>query len=204
MYKYILMSSNRCIDILLMVSLASFVAITLPVSSVIISDYSDTLKYADGTCDGATLSNFTVDGLFFYHGSVNVVANVNGTEYTGYLYYPPIKHWKLGVTPKESIYDWYTSLNKTGTFTCYVDLSDPTHPMVNEWIEIVGYYIMLLMSLFIISGWTVIVFVIYYSQHRRRNYTLISDDLPPPYTVKPKQQQSLYKSLNDELTTISL
>lgn len=197
--------SNRCVDILLIISLASFVSITFPISCVVMSDYRETRKYSEGTCNGTTLSNYTVMGGFFYHGRVDVVADVNGTQYTGYLYYPPIKHWQFGVMPRENVDDWYDSLNKTGGFTCFVDVTVPTHPMVNEWLEIIGYYIMFIMCLFIVSGWTAIACVLHNSRARRRRYISIPDDLPPPYT--PKQQnrpQSLYKSLNDELTTISV
>jgi len=199
------MANNRCVDILLIISLASFVSITLPISCVVMTDYKDTRKYSEGLCNGSTLTNYTVDGGFFFHGRVDVVADVNGTQYNGYLYYPPIKHWQFGVMPREEIDDWYNSLNKTGSFRCFVNVFNPSHPMVNEWIEIIGYYIMFIMCLLIISGWSVIGCIAYDSQKQRSRYISIPDDLPPPYT--PKQQnrpQSLYKSLNDELTTISV
>ena len=131
------MANNKYLDALLMICLASFVTVSLPTSCVVISDYMDTRSYIKGTCNGSTLSNYQVSGGFFYHGRADVVANVNGTEYMGYLYYPPIKHWKLGVMPREGIDDWYYSLNKTSEFPCFVNVSDLSHPMVNEWIEII-------------------------------------------------------------------
>ena len=202
------MSNNKCLDTLLIIALASFVSITLPLSSVVISDYMDTRRYAEGTCNGTTLSNYTVEGSFFYHGRVNVVADVNGTQYDGYLYYPPIEHWQLVAMPREGLDDWYDSLNKTGGFRCFVNLKDPAYPMVNQWIEITGYYSMFIFSLVIVSGWVAIAFLIQNSKQRRRQYISIPDDLPPPYTPTTHSQssrpQSLYKSLNDELTTISV
>ena len=202
------MSNNKCLDTLLIIALASFVSITLPLSSVVISDYMDTRRYTEGTCNGTTLSNYTVEGSFFYHGRVNVVADVNGTQYDGYLYYPPIEHWQLVAMPREGLDDWYDSLNKTGGFRCFVNLKDPAYPMVNQWIEITGYYSMFIFSLVIVSGWVAIAFLIQNSKQRRRQYISIPDDLPPPYTPTTHSQssrpQSLYKSLNDELTTISV
>jgi hypothetical protein len=200
------MSNNKCLDFLLLISLASFVSISLPVSSIVIIDYKSTQTYKQGLCNGSTLTNYTVDGGFFFHATINVQATVNGTEYAGYLYYPPIKHWALGVMPREGIDDWYDSLNKTGQFVCYVNLQNPAHPMVNEWINIIGYYILLTLSmLIIISLLSVTCINVTTQQRRHRLYMTIPDELPPPYTVTQfKSQQSLYKSLNDELTTISL
>lgn len=186
----------RCLDVLIMISLASFVSISLPVSFIVISDYMNTRTYEDGTCNGSTLANYTTYGGFFFHGIANVQANVSNTLYSGYLYYPPIKHWQLGVMSQDDIDNWYDSLNKTGNFKCYVDLSDPSHPMINEWISIYGYYLMLIFSLFILCACSGITCFIYSHQLRRR-YTQISDDLPPPYT--PTKQYSLNNS-----TTISL
>jgi hypothetical protein len=196
------MSSNKCIDILLIISLASFVSITMPISCIVISDYRNTRRYIEGNCNGTTLSNYTVHGGLFFHGQVNVQANVNGKQYSGYLYYPPIKHWQLAAMPRERIDDWYNSLNKTGEFRCFVDLSDQLTPMVDEWIDVIGYYIMFIMCLFIIGGWCAIACLAHNARQRRR-YISIPDDLPPPYTPSSRQQ-SLYKSLNDELTTISV
>jgi hypothetical protein len=193
---------NICLDMLLVISLASFVSITLPITSVVISDYLSTRHYSDGLCNGTTLSNYKVSGGFFYHGTVDVTATVNSTEYAGFLYYPPIKHWALGFMPIMDIDEWYYSLNKTDTFQCFVDLRDNQHPMVNEWLEITGYYSMFVLSLLIGSGWCAIACLIYNSRQRRR-YVSISDDLPPPYTPIVPRNQSLYKSLDDELTTIS-
>lgn len=200
------MSNNKCLDLLLLVSLVSFVSISLPVSSIVIIDYKSTQTYSQGMCNGTTLSNYTVQGKFFFHATINVQANVNGTEYNGYLYYPPIKHWPLGVMPREGIDDWYDSLNKTGQFVCYVNLENPEHPIVNEWINIIGYYILLNLSMFIIISLLAVTCINVTTRHRRhRLYMTIPDELPPPYTVTQfKSQQSLYKSLNDELTTISL
>lgn len=198
------MHRTQCLDILLVISLASFVSITLPTSCVVIADYKETRKYAEGTCNGTTLVNYTVMGGFFFHGRANVVATVNGTQYAGFLYFPPIKHWQLGVMPREGVDDWYSSLNKTDNFRCFVDLSDPSHPMVNEWIEIIGYYIMFIVCLIIISGWSAIACVVR-NQKPHLRYITIPDDLPPPYTpIQQNRPQSLYKSLNDELTTISV
>lgn len=187
------MANNKCLDIILIIYLASFVSITLPISYVVITDYKETRKYSEGLCNGSTLTNYTVDGGFFFHGRVNVVADVNGTQYNGYLYYPPIKHWQLGVMPREGVDDWYDSLNKTGGFPCFVDVSNPSHPMVNEWIEVIVYCIMFIMCLFIISGWSVIGCIAYDSRKQRNRYIYI-----------PTRPKSLYKSLNDELTTISV
>jgi hypothetical protein len=200
------MPNNKCLDVLLIISLASFVSITLPLSCVVISDYIDTRGYVEGTCNGTTLSNYTIQGGFFFHGKVNVLANVNDTLYSGYLYYPPIKHWQLSAMPREGIDDWYDSLNKTGDFRCFVDLSDTSHPMVNEWIPIFGYYVMFILCLFIIAGCGAITSLAHNSRQRRRRYISLPDDLPPPYTPTPvtrTKQHSLYSSLNDELTTIS-
>ena len=200
------MPKNICLDMLLVISLASFVSITLPITSVVISDYLSTRHYSDGVCNGTTLSNYKVSGGFFYHGTVDVTAKVNGTEYTGVLYYPPIKHWQLGFMPIMDIDEWYDSLNKTGNFHCFVDLRDDQYPMVNEWLEITGYYSMFVLSLLIGSGWGAVACLIYNSRQRRR-YISIPDDLPPPYTPIVKntpRNQSLYKSLDDELTTISV
>jgi len=198
------MANNKC-DILLIISLASFVTITLPISSIVISDYKDTRDYTQGTCNGSTISNYTVSGGFFFHGRVDITAEVDGSMINGYLYYPPIKHWGLAAMPREGIDDWYESLNKTGAFQCFVDLTDPSHPMVDAWIPIIGYYIMFIMSIFIVIG--SITTACFAHQTRKRHYMIIQDELPPPYTAKPQQQrrtQSLYKSLNDELTTISV
>ena len=202
------MPKNSCLDLLLIISLASFVSITLPITSLVISDYKSTRSYVDGICNGTTITNYTVSGGFFYHGHVNLLATVNGKEYTGFLYYPPIKHWQFGFMPKMEVDEWYYSLNKTGTFECFIDLSDNQHPMINQWIEITGYYTMFVMCLIIVTGWIIIVCTIHNSKQRRRRYISIPDDLPPPYT-QPSQSranhtQSLYKSLNDELTTISV
>jgi hypothetical protein len=200
------MPNNRCIDTLLIVALASFVSISLPISCIVISDYMDTREYSEGTCNGTTLSNYTVEGSFFFHGRVNVVAQVNGTQYHGYLYYPPIEHWQLGAMPQDGVDDWYDSLNKTGDFQCFVNLKDPAYPMVNKWIEITGYHSMFILCLVIMAGWVVIAFLVQNSKQERRGYIPISDELPPPYTpltVNRIKQQSLYSSLNDELTTIS-
>jgi hypothetical protein len=191
---------------LLVITLASFVSITLPITSVVISDYLSTRHYSDGLCNGTTLSNYKVSGGFFYHGTVDVTATVNDTEYTGFLYYPPIKHWALGFMPIMQIDDWYDSLNKTGMFQCLVDLRDDQYPMVTEWLEITGYYSMFVLSVIIGSGWCAVACVIYNSRQRRQ-YITIPDDLPPPYTPIVKstnRPQSLYKSLDDELITISV
>ena len=200
------MSKNVCLDMLLIISLASFVSITLPITSVVISDYLSTRHYSDGLCNGTTLSNYTVGGGFFYHGTVDVKAKVNGTEYAGFLYYPPIKHWPLGFMPTMEIDDWHDSLNKTGTFKCFIDLSDGRYPMVNEWPEITGYYTMFVLSILIGSGWCAIACVICNNSRNHRRYMSIPDDLPPPYTPiinNTSRPRSLYKSLDDELTTIS-
>jgi hypothetical protein len=205
-YIILIMSKKICLDMLLVMSIASFVSITLPITSIVISDYLSTRNYNHGVCNGSTLSNYKVSGGFFYHGIVDVTATVNGTEYMGFLYYPPIKHWPLGFMPIMDIDEWYDSLNKTGTFQCFVDLRDDQYPMVNEWLEIAGYYSMFVLSVLIGSGWCAVACVMYNSKQQRRRYISIPDELPPPYTPTPPQlnrQQSLYSSLNDELTTIS-
>lgn len=199
------MSNNKCLDILLIISMASFVSITLPISSIVISDYTSTRNYVEGICNGTTLSNYSTFGGFFFHGRVNVTANVNGTLYYGYLYYPPIKHWQLGAMTIESVDEWYYSLNKTTLFSCFVDLTNPSHPMVNEWIQVIGYYIMFIMCIFIITASTCVL----HNSRKRRDYISIPDELPPPYTPIDNNKhinrpKSLYKSLNEELTTISL
>lgn len=194
------MASNRCLDILLFISLASFVTITLPIACVVITDYKATRNYVEGTCNGTTLTNYTVEGGFFFHGRVNVAAEVNGVQYNGYLYYPPIKHWQLAAMPSDGVDSWYYSLNKTGGFPCFVDLTDSSHPMIETWIEVIGYYIMLVMCLFIILGWSTLACVIKKSQ--KRHYIQIPDELPPPYTPNPNKY--IYKSLNNQLITISV
>jgi hypothetical protein len=186
----------------------------LPVSSIVIIDYKTTQTYSQGLCNGSTLTNYTVAGSFFFHATINVRATVNDTEYAGYLYYPPIKHWALGVMPREGIDDWYDSLNKTGPFACYVNLKNPEHPMVNEWIDIIGYYVLLVMSLLIISSLLAVTCINVGTQMRKhRLYMTIPDELPPQYTFRndlpppykfKQRPQSLYKTLNDELTTISV
>lgn len=178
--------SGRCLNIFLVVSLASFVSITLPISSTVIIDYRSTNTYSSGICNGTTIGNYTVDGRFFYHGTADVIATVNGTEYAGFIYYPPLKHWQLGFMTEENIDEWYDLLNKSGTFECFVDLSDNRHPIVNEWIEITRYYTMITVCLFIISSWSVLVCVAYNSQERHK-YIPIPNDLPPPYVENPKE-----------------
>jgi hypothetical protein len=170
----------------------------------------ETREYSEGKCNGTTLSNYTIKGGFFFHGRVNVQANINDTLYSGYLYYPPIKHWQLGAMPQEGVDDWYDSLNKTGEFKCFVNLKNPAYPMVNCWIEITGYYSIFTLCLIILAGWVAIAFLVQNSKKSRGRYISIPDDLPPPYTPTPLTQsqsnrpQSLYKSLSNELTTISV
>ena len=199
------MSSNKCLDILLIVSMASFVTITFPIVTTVIADYSATKSYSPGICNGSTLQNYTVSGGWFYHGTANVVSTVNGTEYNSILYYPPIKHWQLGFLPKMEIDDWYDSLNKTGGFNCYVD-SSPQHLAICSWYEITGYYTIFVVCLFMIVGWSVVACTLFDRHKKRRmHYITLPDELPPPYTRTPfNNKQSLYSSLNDELTTISV
>uniref|UniRef100_A0A6C0BU40 Uncharacterized protein n=1 Tax=viral metagenome TaxID=1070528 RepID=A0A6C0BU40_9ZZZZ len=178
--------AGHCLNIFLVVSLASFVSITLPITSTVIMDYRSISEYSPGTCNGSTIENYTVDGGFFYHGAVDVIATVNGTEYAGFIYYPPLKHWQLGFMTKESVDEWYDSLNKTATFQCFVDLRDNQHPMVSEWIELTGYCTMFTLCIFIITSWAVLLFIIYNSQERRK-YIPIPNDLPPPYVENPKE-----------------
>jgi hypothetical protein len=182
------MANNKYLDTLFMVCITSFVVITMPMSSVVISDYAATKTYARGMCNGSTLTNYTVFGEFFFHGRVNVNATVNDTQYAGYLYYPPIKHWQLGAMASEDIDDWYYALNKTGEFRCFVNLSDPSYPMVNEWIEVFGYCIMLTICVFIALGCTCLIT----RKKPYTTYTSIPNDFPPPpYTPKSEITVSL-------------
>lgn len=204
------MHMNNCLDLLLMVSLASFVGIALPISTTVIVDYMSTRSYSLGQCNGTTLQNYTTSGGFFYHGTVDVVATVNGTEYSSFLYYPPLKNWQLGFMPKIGVDDWYDSLNKTSMFPCYINLksSSEPYPAVYQWIEITGYYTIFVVCMFVIIGWGAIACTIQNRSKKRSNYLSIPDELPPPYTRQPvnyvSQKRSLYSSLNDELTTISV
>jgi hypothetical protein len=199
------MSSSKCLDALLLVSIASFVTITLPVVSTVIVDYYDTKAYSPGICDGTTIQNYNVGGGWFYHGTANVMATVNNTEYASLLYYPPIKHWQLGFLPKMGVDDWYDSLNKTGTFVCYVDINHSSHRAICTWYEITGYYAIFLVCLFMVAGWSAVACTVF-GARKKRHYITLPDDLPPPYTrtYKKPATQSLYSSLNDELTTISV
>lgn len=201
------MSSNKCLDILLIVSMASFVAITFPIVTTVIADYVDIKTYASGFCNGSTLHNYTVDGGWFYRGTANVVSTVNGTEYNSILYYPPIKHWQLGFLPKLAVDDWYDSLNKTSGFNCYVDVKHPSHLAICSWYEITGYYTLFVVCLFMIAGWSAVACTLFERHRKRQSYITLPDELPPPYTrtyKRPHPPQSLYSSLNDELTTISV
>jgi hypothetical protein len=195
-------TNKRCLDFLLLVSLTSFVSITLPVTITAIYDYRSIRSYSPGICNGSTLSNYTVGGGFFFYGTADVVATVNNTQYSGVLYYPPLKHWQLGFMPRMGIDDWYDSLNKTGTFKCFVDLRHNSHPMVNEWIEITGYYTMFVLCLIIMTG-SIVVVTLHSKQKSRppqMDYLTIPDELPPPYTPK----KTTYQTLNDELVSISV
>lgn len=195
---------GNCLDTLLIVAMASFVCISLPITSIIIHDYHNTLSYVEGTCNGLTLSNLSTvstNGVF-YRGSVNVISTVNNTKYSSSLYYPPLKHWQLCVETKESINYWYDSLNKTGEFTCYININHGGNLAIVYWLDIMGYYVIFTLSLLIITATSIVVCFNYTDKRREHGYQRLNMEQPyfeDPGTPLKNTKISQYKSLNDEL-----
>lgn len=150
-------------NILLFLSFASFVTISLPLSSIVLHDYHKIQHYTQASCNGTSISNFTIYNKYnlFYKGTVNLNVTFNKTLYNGLLYYPPIQNWAIVMDTKYNINKWYKSLSKNSSFVCYIDLNNldnfsKLYYVIEPWMEVFIYYILLSISLAIISGYLVV------------------------------------------------